>query len=194
MQFCDVRLWLSSVWRRPPREVTSVRVPLIHRSSSIHASSTKHYVPATSVTRRLRLLPLVEGTIVSQDHEGASRATSFHFCSLFTFTWPNMMCHLHRAAQKAREILPDRVIKPQEIPSSQSSDWFKKVRFRIKSNKEKSLRVPLLLERYWLSPYLCLVGPGSISVAFITYVHLWKWYLRYTVAPVYLRISTDLAN
>ena len=37
-----------------------------------------------------------------------------------------MMCHLHRAAQKAREILPNRVIKPQEIPSSQSSDWFRK--------------------------------------------------------------------
>ena len=96
------------------------------------------------------------------------------------------MCHLHRAAQKAREILPDRV-KNHQIGSQ-------KVYFRIKLNKEKSLRVPLLLERYWLSPYLCLVGPGSISVAFITYVHLWKWYLRYTVALVYLRISTDLAN
>ena len=39
---------------------------------------------------------------------------------------PNMMCHLHRAAHKAREILPNRVMKLQEIPSSQSSDWFRK--------------------------------------------------------------------
>ena len=193
MQFCDVRLWFSSVWRRPPREVTSVRVPLIHRSSSIQASSTKHYTPATSVTRRLRLLPLVEGTIVSQDHEGASRATSFHFCSLFTFTWPNMMCHLHRAAQKARFWLTGSK-KTKKFLHLNHQIGSEKVYFRIKSNKEKSLRVPLLLERYWLSPYLCLVGPGSISVAFITYVHLWKWYPRYTVALVYLRISTDLAN
>ena len=104
------------------------------------------------------------------------------------------MCHLHRAAQKAREILPDRVKKNKKFLHLNHQIGSEKVYFRIKSNKEKSLRVPLLLERYWLSPYLCLVGPGSISVAFITYVHLWKWYLRHTVALVYLRVSTGLAN
>ena len=92
------------------------------------------------------------------------------------------------------KILTNRVKKTKKFLHLNHQIGSEKVYFRIKSNKEKSLRVPLLLERYWLSPYLCLVGPGSISVAFITYVHLWKWYLRYTVALVYLRISTDLAN
>ena len=48
-----------------------------------------------------------------------------------------------------------------------------KVCFGIRSNKKRSLWHLLLLQRYWLSPYLCLMGPlPNLSNICIKYIYV----------------------